>query len=41
MELPLDAVAWEKKLQRLIAESRNDKKVVNASTADFANSFRK
>lgn len=39
--LPLDAVAYEKKLNDLIAASKFEKKVVPISTADFAQSFKK
>ncbi len=41
VELPMDGAAWEKKLNRLIAESRVQKKVVKVATDDFASSFRK
>jgi predicted dehydrogenase len=41
LELPMDGAAWETKLNRLIAESRIEKKVVTIATDDFASSFRK
>jgi predicted dehydrogenase len=41
VELPMDGVVWEKKLNQLIAESKNDKKVVNVASNDFASSFRR
>ncbi len=41
VELPMDGAAWEKKLDRLIAESKAEKKVVKVATDDFAGSFRK
>jgi predicted dehydrogenase len=39
VELPMDSGAWEKKLQQLIAESRHEKKVVQATAQDFTKSF--
>jgi predicted dehydrogenase len=39
VELPLDAAAYETALQRLIAESRFEKKVVSVSNEDFTKSF--
>jgi predicted dehydrogenase len=39
VELPMDAVAYEKKLKRLIAGSKMKKKVVKVSTEDFSKSF--
>lgn len=39
IRLPMDGLAWEKKLQQLIAESRHQKKVVQVSTDDFTKSF--
>jgi hypothetical protein len=39
VELPLDAAAYETALQRLIAESRFQKKVVSVSNEDFTKSF--
>ena len=41
LELPMDGAAWEKQLNRLIAESKIGKKVVKAAAEDFAASFRK
>ncbi len=41
VELPLDGAAWEKTLNRLIAESKVEKKVVPVAADDFASSFRK
>jgi len=41
VELPMDAAAWERKLQQLIAESKVQKKVVAVETSDFAASFRR
>jgi predicted dehydrogenase len=37
--LPMDGAAFERELQRLIAESRHEKKVAAVSNADFADSF--
>jgi predicted dehydrogenase len=39
IELPLDSQAYERTLQRLIAESRFEKKVVQAAGEDFTKSF--
>jgi predicted dehydrogenase len=39
VELPLDGAAYEKALQKRIAESRFEKKVVAASDEDFTKSF--
>ena len=39
VELPLDGVAYEKKLQQLIAESKFEKKVVKSAGEDFTKSF--
>ena len=39
IELPMDAAAWEKKLNQLIAESRHEKKVVQSTVEDFTKSF--
>ncbi len=39
IELPLDAAAYEAKLQQLIAESKFEKKVVEAQDEDFTKSF--
>lgn len=39
--LPLDGVAYEKKLNQLIAESKLEKKVVAVPAGDFASSFRR
>ena len=41
VQLPLDGAAYEKELQRLIAESTFEKKVVEVSDEDFASSFTK
>ncbi len=39
VEMPMDSVAYEKKLQELIANSRFEKKVVQISNEDFTSSF--
>ena len=39
IELPMDGAAFEKKLQRLIAESKFEKKVVEIKNDDFTKSF--
>jgi predicted dehydrogenase len=39
IKLPMDGLAWEKKLQQLIAESKHQKKVMKVSTDDFTKSF--
>ncbi|MRR38983.1 Gfo/Idh/MocA family oxidoreductase, partial [bacterium] len=39
VELPMDSAAYEKELQRLIAESRHEKKVAEVSNEDFTKSF--
>ncbi len=39
IKLPMDALAWEKKLQQLIAESKHQKKVVQVASDDFTKSF--
>ena len=39
IELPLDGAAYEAKLQRLIADSKFEKKVVENAAEDFAQSF--
>ncbi|MBI3192472.1 MAG: Gfo/Idh/MocA family oxidoreductase [Pedosphaera parvula] len=41
VELPMDSAAWEKKLNELIANSRHEKKVVQATAEDFTKSFNK
>jgi predicted dehydrogenase len=41
LEFPLDGAAWEEKLNRLIAQSKGRREVVEISTGDFASSFRK
>jgi hypothetical protein len=41
VELPMDSVAWEKKLNQLISESNVQKKVVKVEATDFTASFRK
>jgi predicted dehydrogenase len=41
VELPLDGMAWERKLNQLSAESKIEKKAVAVSAEDFASSFRK
>jgi len=41
VEMPMDSAAYEKKLNRLIAESKIEKKVVAVSTDDFTASFRR
>lgn len=41
VRMPLDGVGWERKLDRLIAESKVVKKVVKVATDDFTTSFRK
>jgi len=40
VEIPLDAAAYETKLKELIAGSRHEKKVVEATAVDMAASFR-
>ncbi len=39
--LPMDAAAWEVRLQGLVAASRHEKKEIAGSTDDFAASFRR
>jgi hypothetical protein len=39
IELPMDSLAYERKLQQLIAESKLEKKVMEVSNEDFAKSF--
>ena len=39
VELPMDGAAWEGKLKELIASSKHEKKVVQATTDDFTKSF--
>ena len=39
MELPLDGAAYERKLQKLIAESKFEKKVAAGGGEDFTKSF--
>jgi predicted dehydrogenase len=39
--LPMDSAAYEKKLNQLIADSKQEKKVVEVSNEDFTKSFRK
>jgi predicted dehydrogenase len=41
VELPLDSLAYERKLNDLIANSRIEKKVVEVSNEDFAKSFQR
>ena len=41
VELPMDGAAWEERLNRLIAESRVEKKVVAVAREDFVSSFRR
>jgi len=41
LELPLDSVAYETKLQQLIAASRTEKQVVEIASGDFAGSFKR
>ena len=41
VELPMSGVAWEKKLNQLITESKLEKKVMFVEASDFASSFRK
>ena len=41
VELPMNATAWETKLNQLIAESKVVKKVVKVEAADFTSSFRR
>lgn len=41
IQLPLDGAAYEARLNRLIADSRFEKKVVAQSAADFEKSFRR
>ena len=39
--LPMDGVAWEKRLNQLIAASKLEKKVMQVEATDFASSFRR
>ncbi len=39
VEMPMDGIAYEKQLQRLIADSKFEKKVVPVSNEDFTQSF--
>lgn len=41
LELPMNGLEWENKLQQLIAESKVQKQVRSLETTDFASSFRK
>lgn len=41
LELPMNGAAWEEKLNQLIAESKNERKVLKTTADDFASSFRK
>lgn len=41
VELPMNGAAWETQLQKLIAESTVQKKVMQVEAADFASSFRR
>jgi predicted dehydrogenase len=41
VDLPMDGAAYESTLQQLIASSKSEKKVVQVSTEDFAQSFRR
>jgi predicted dehydrogenase len=41
VELPLDGVVWEKRLNQLVAESKLTKKVMAVEAGDFASSFRR
>ena len=41
LELPLDGLAYERKLNELIAQSKFEKKVIETTTEDFAKSFTK
>ena len=41
IELPMDSAAFERQLQRLIAESKHQKKVSEVSNADFTSSFKR
>ena len=41
VQLPMDSAAWEKKLNQLIAESKHEKKAVQAVAEDFTKSFRR
>lgn len=41
LDLPMNAGAWERRLNQLIAESKTQKKVVEISDADVVSSFRK
>jgi predicted dehydrogenase len=41
VELPMDGLAWERKLSELIANSTVQKRVAKVSADDFASSFRK
>lgn len=41
LELPMDGLAWEDKLNELISTSTHEKKVVEVSGDDFSSSFRR
>jgi len=41
IELPMDSVAYEKKLKQLITESKLEKRVVEIVNEDFAKSFKR
>ncbi len=41
IELPMDSKAWENQLNKLIANSKHEKKVVQVQAEDFTKSFRK
>ena len=41
VNLPMNGVAWEKKLNQLISESKLEKRVMQVETSDFVSSFRK
>jgi hypothetical protein len=40
IEMPMDSAPYEKKLNKLIAESKLEKKVVEIANEDFTKSFR-
>jgi len=41
LELPMDGMAWKRKLNQLIAGSKMEKKAIKTTTDDFTGSFRK
>ncbi|MBT3467696.1 MAG: gfo/Idh/MocA family oxidoreductase, partial [Opitutae bacterium] len=41
IDLPMDGLEWEVKLNELIAESTHEKKIAEVSSEDFTSSFRR